>query len=101
MNFHALYCELTYEDSRGDLERGPIGARRAYAVGVLERPPGAPARLLRLYEVDRQFLFASLRDYCAESETNMKRNVDIARDSKAPDQVFPVHSLLAGGPTSV
>ncbi|GJN94007.1 hypothetical protein Rhopal_007070-T1 [Rhodotorula paludigena] len=46
---------------------------------------------LRLYHVDRQFLLAALRDFCAESEVDVTRIVDIAQDFKALDHVLELH----------
>lgn len=43
---------------------------------------------LRLHQIDRQFLYAALRDFYAESEMNVTRIVDIAQDLKALDEVL-------------
>lgn len=43
---------------------------------------------LRLHQLDRQFLYAALRDFYAESEMNVTRIVDIAQDLKALDEVL-------------
>jgi len=43
---------------------------------------------LRLHQLDRQFLYAALRDFYAESEMNVTRIVDIAQDLKALDEIL-------------
>ncbi|GAA6025465.1 hypothetical protein JCM8202_003622 [Rhodotorula sphaerocarpa] len=58
---------------------------------------GHPAHqlvFLRLYQIDRQFLFAALRDFYAESEMNVTRIVDIAQDLKALDQVLELRPFV-------
>ncbi|GAA6057943.1 hypothetical protein JCM3770_004447 [Rhodotorula araucariae] len=58
---------------------------------------GHPAHqlvFLRLYQVDRQFLFAALRDFYAESEMNVTRIVDIAQDLKALDEVLSLRPFV-------
>ncbi|GJN94550.1 hypothetical protein Rhopal_007633-T1 [Rhodotorula paludigena] len=58
---------------------------------------GHPAHQLvffRLYQVDRQFLFAALRDFYAESEMNVTRIVDIAQDLKALDRVLKLRPFV-------
>ncbi|GAA5963421.1 hypothetical protein JCM21900_000443, partial [Sporobolomyces salmonicolor] len=54
---------------------------------------GHPAHqlvFLRLYQLDRPFLFAALRDFYTDSEMNVTRIVDIAQDLKALDEVLEV-----------
>ena len=58
---------------------------------------GHPAHqlvFLRLHQVDRQFLFAALRDFYAESEMNVTRIVDIAQDLKALDDVLSLRPFV-------
>ncbi|GAA5866964.1 hypothetical protein JCM3774_003736 [Rhodotorula dairenensis] len=58
---------------------------------------GHPAHqlvFLRLYQIDRHFLFAALRDFYAESEMNVTRIVDIAQDLKALDQVLELRPFV-------
>ncbi|GAA5929761.1 CCR4-NOT core subunit CDC39 [Sporobolomyces koalae] len=43
---------------------------------------------LRLHQLDRQFLYAALRDFYTESEMNVTRIVDIAQDLKALDEIL-------------
>ena len=58
---------------------------------------GHPAHqlvFLRLYQIDRHFLFAALRDFYAESEMNVTRIVDIAQDLTALDQVLELRPFV-------
>lgn len=49
---------------------------------------------LRLYQIDRQFLFAALRDFYAESEMNVTRIIDIAQDLKMLDQILELRPFV-------
>ncbi|BGP66545.1 CCR4-NOT core subunit cdc39 [Rhodotorula toruloides] len=49
---------------------------------------------LRLSQIDRQFLFAALRDFYAESEMNVTRIIDIAQDLKMLDQILELRPFV-------
>ncbi|GAA6042737.1 hypothetical protein JCM8097_005557 [Rhodosporidiobolus ruineniae] len=49
---------------------------------------------LRLHQLDRQFLFAALRDFYGESEMNVTRIIDIAQDLKVLDQVLELRPFV-------
>ncbi|KDE03641.1 hypothetical protein MVLG_05891 [Microbotryum lychnidis-dioicae p1A1 Lamole] len=58
---------------------------------------GHPAHqlvFLRIYQTDRQFLTAALRDFYGESEMNVSRILDIAQDLKALDLVLELRPFF-------
>ena len=49
---------------------------------------------LRIYQADRQFLTAALRDFYAESEINVSRILDVAQDLKILDLVLELRPFF-------
>lgn len=49
---------------------------------------------LRIFQTDRQFLIAALRDFYAENEMNVSRILDVAQDLKILDLVLDLRPFF-------